>query len=80
MKEAKLRDDYALGSVIAFGGHEYVKDSWRPVPEGQEISSESHPFLELRDVSDEQKTIRPSIEPATTPPAEEEEADSKKKK
>jgi hypothetical protein len=48
--EAKLRDEYQVGSVTAFGGREFVKGQWRPIQTGQEVSAEAHPFLEIREV------------------------------
>jgi hypothetical protein len=33
---AKVRDDYPLSVVTAFGGREYTKKDWRPVPVEEE--------------------------------------------
>jgi hypothetical protein len=48
--EARVRADYRIPSVTAFGGREYVKGEWRLVPEGQADSAGAHPFLEVREI------------------------------
>jgi len=47
--EAKVKDAYHMGPVIAFSGHEYVQSEWRPVPIGFEPAALAHPFLDVRD-------------------------------
>ena len=39
--------NYPSGSVVAFGGVEYVKYEWRDVPSGFEDEAVQHPFLEV---------------------------------
>lgn len=46
--EAKVRDDSRLPTVTAFGGREYVRGEWRPVPPEQADSAAAHPMLEVR--------------------------------
>lgn len=48
--EARVKDDYRMATVTAFGGREFVKGVWRPVPGEQVVSAEAHPFLEVREV------------------------------
>lgn len=47
--EAKVKDNYALGPVIAFSGHEFIRGEWRPVPEGFEPAAVVHPLLDTRE-------------------------------
>lgn len=48
MLEARVRDDSRWATVTAFGGREYVRGAWRPVPDEQVGSAAAHPFLEIR--------------------------------
>lgn len=43
--KARVKDDGRLNVVTAFGGREYTKREWRPVPEGFEAAAEAHPLL-----------------------------------
>lgn len=45
--EAKVKSKIKTRTVIAFGGHEYVKYEWRPVPndEKSEKQAQNHPML-----------------------------------
>lgn len=38
-----------FGSVMAFGGVEYVRYEWRDVPKGLEEQARGNPFLELQE-------------------------------
>lgn len=70
-KEARVRDDYRMGAVTAFGGREYVKGAWRPVPDEQAGSAGAHPFLEVREAGGEDvveaKVSRVVEEPPVAP-------------
>lgn len=46
--EARVREASRLPVVTAFGGREYVRGVWRPIPEEQAGSAAAHPFLEVR--------------------------------
>lgn len=46
--EAKVKDDYRIPSITAFGGWEYVKHEWRPVPD--EVDAAVHTHLDVREV------------------------------
>lgn len=48
--EAKVKDEFNLGPVIAFSGHEYVRTEWRPVPIGSEPAALVHPMLDVREI------------------------------
>lgn len=81
--EARVRDAYRLPSVTAFGGREYVKVAWRPVPDEQAGSAGAHSFLEVREVgggtvSQEPSPVADVVDaPPTPPPSEERDAPSK---
>ena len=47
MLETKVRSKIKTKTVIAFGGHEYVKYEWRPVPRNEKCEKEAqdHPML-----------------------------------
>ena len=45
--KARVKEDGRLNVVTAFGGREYTKREWRPVPEGFEAAAEAHPLLEI---------------------------------
>lgn len=47
--KAKVKDDYRWKTFIAFGGHEFVKGEWRPVPAGYEERAKSNPYLEVQE-------------------------------
>lgn len=76
---ARVKQDYAAGSVMAFSGHEYVRSEWRQVPAGFEEQAKSHPLLDVQLSTDEIRRDAPLMpglgnpepEPATpeTPPA-----------
>lgn len=55
--KARVKEDGRLNVVTAFGGREYTKRDWRPVPEGFEAAAEAHPLLitsdELRIANEE---------------------------
>lgn len=44
--QAKVKADYRWPAVVAFGGHEYVKTEFRPVPAGCEAEAQRHPYIE----------------------------------
>lgn len=44
--QAKVKADYRWPAVVAFGGHEYVKSEFRPVPAGCEAEAQRHPHIE----------------------------------
>jgi hypothetical protein len=44
---ARVKSDFRWRTVIAFGGHEFVKDEYRSVPSGCEEAAKLHPFLEV---------------------------------
>jgi Transcription termination factor len=46
--EARVKQDYLMGPVMAFSGHEYVKYEWRPVPLGSEKEAQAHALLDIR--------------------------------
>jgi len=45
---ARVKQDYASGSVVAFSGHEYVRSEWRDVPAGFEEQAKKHPLLDTQ--------------------------------
>ena len=47
--EARVKDSYNMGSVVAFSGHEYARNEWREVPAGFEDAAIVHPLLDVRD-------------------------------
>jgi len=49
MLEARVKQDYFLGSVQAFSGREYIKLEWRPVPKGYEKQAQANELLEVRE-------------------------------
>ena len=55
--EAKVKDGYNMGSVVAFSGHEYTLNEWRAVPAGFEPAAIVHPLLDVRD-AETQKEIK----------------------
>ena len=50
--EARVREGSRLPTVTAFGGREYVRKQWRPVPDEQADSAEGNPYLEVREVDE----------------------------
>ena len=46
--EAKVRSEHRWRNVTAFGGIEFVKSEYRPVPAGLEKEAQAHPFLEIK--------------------------------
>lgn len=57
--QAKVKNDYRWKTVVAFGGIEYVKNEWRPVPAGLEHNAQAHPFLDVNDVPAESAPVEP---------------------
>ena len=55
--KARIKD-YPAGSVIAFGGFEYVLVEWRDVPVGFETQAEQHPYLEIEQVKPEPVAVK----------------------
>lgn len=53
--EAKVRDSYNMGPVIAFSGHEYIRGEWRPVPSGFEPAALAHELLEVREAETQEE-------------------------
>lgn len=47
--EAKVKPEHRWNMVKAFSGSEFVKDEFRPVPDGFEGAAQAHPFLEVRE-------------------------------
>lgn len=47
--KARVKEDGRLNVVTAFGGREYTKREWRPVPEGSEEAAGKHPLLEVQE-------------------------------
>jgi hypothetical protein len=45
--EARVKADGRLNVVTAFGGREFTKGEWRPVPDGFEAAAEAHPLLQV---------------------------------
>jgi len=52
--EAKVKDTYNMGPIVAFSGHEYIRTEWRPVPAGSEPAALVHPLLDVREVGGEE--------------------------
>ena len=52
--EAKVKQNYSMGSVVAFSGHEYSRDEWRPVPAGFEAAALAHPLLDVREAESQE--------------------------
>ncbi len=65
--EAKVKDDYRAGPVLAFSGHEYIRNEWRPVPLGSEKEAQAHALLDVR-LAEPRKAGTPS-QPAVQTPA-----------
>jgi len=59
--EARVKDEYRLPSVAAFGGREYVKGAWRLVPPEQADSAGAHPFLDVREAGGEDATVAAAV-------------------
>ena len=55
--EAKVKDSYNMGPIVAFSGYEYIRNEWRLVPAGFEPAAIVHPMLDVRDAETE-KEIR----------------------
>ncbi len=55
--EAKVKDTYQMGPVVAFSGHEYIRAEWRDVPVGSEPAAIVHPLLDVRE-KESQEEIR----------------------
>lgn len=55
--EAKVKDTYRMGPVIAFSGHEFVRNEWRDVPVGFGPAALAHPLLDVRE-KESQEEIR----------------------
>ena len=52
--EAKVKDSYNMGPVMAFSGREYVRSEWRAVPAGFEPAAIVHPLLDVREKDGEE--------------------------
>lgn len=50
--EARVKPEYYLHTVIAFSGHEYFKNEWRPVPVYAEEAARAHEQLEVREAQE----------------------------
>jgi hypothetical protein len=65
--------NYPGGSVVAFGGLEFVKDEWRIVPVANEAEAERHPYLEVLEAAPKaapkKTTTRRRTRRKTTPKA-----------
>ena len=59
--------NYPAGSVIAFGGCEFVKNEWRDVPPGKEAEAERHPYLEIEHAEPEPVAIPEPAKPVNKP-------------
>jgi hypothetical protein len=75
---ARVRDDYPLPVITAFGGREYTKHDWRPVPTHEEAtarrmavkSKDARAIVEIRDSLPETTAApRPATPPAPVPSA-----------
>lgn len=72
---ARVRDDYPLSVITAFGGREYTKKDWRPVPAHEEEtarrmavkSKDSRAIIEIRENLPE--PVAPKAAPAPAPTA-----------
>lgn len=69
--EARVRDDSRLPVVTAFGGREYVRGEWRPIPGEQADSAAAHPFLEVREAG-----VAVDVVEETSPPAPDTDTDT----
>ncbi len=49
--EARVKQDYNAGPIMAFSGREFVKSEWREVPAGSEDAARNHPLLDVREPS-----------------------------
>jgi len=47
--EAKVKDTYQMGPVVAFSGHEFIRNEWRDVPAGFGPAALVHPLLDVRE-------------------------------
>lgn len=74
---ARVKASNAPAVVIAFGGEEYVKGEWRPVPDNPKAlrEAERHPMLEIMKPKEE-KPQKPS-KPVEPEPVEEESSEEK---
>lgn len=52
MLQAKVKADSQFNPVTAFGGYEFVRTEYRPVPAGFEAAAEAHPYLEVLEVKE----------------------------
>lgn len=59
--KARVREDGRLNVVTAFGGREYTKRDWRPVPEGFEAAAEAHPLLVTSDELAVAEAMQPEV-------------------
>lgn len=63
MFQAKVREDYKLGRVVAFGGHEYLKGKWLNVPQELEHEMKHHKdLLAFRELNGARVVSPPSDE------------------
>lgn len=49
--EARVRQNFWMGSIRAFSGMEFTKTEWRVIPEGLETAAMQNDMLEVREVS-----------------------------
>ena len=54
--------NYPGGSVVAFGGLEFVKDEWRDVPVANEDEAKRHPYLEVLEETPEPEPPKAAME------------------
>jgi len=69
--QAKAKDNYRFGTVTAFGGQEYPKGEWRPVPAIYEAEARAQAALPhaILDVREDEPAAEPAAEPQPTPEA-----------
>jgi hypothetical protein len=60
---AKLKSDYRWNTIRAFGGSEFVKSEFRPVPAGQEVEAKAHPYLEIEPEAEPVADAKPEPKP-----------------
>lgn len=46
--KARVKDAWPWKSILALGGHEYIKGEFRPVPPERETEAEAHPYLDIK--------------------------------
>lgn len=63
---AKVKADYRFQFIKAFGGVDFSKREYTPIPTGYEDDARQHPFLEIEDPAPE-PTPAQAIQPEPTP-------------